>query len=78
MSDGIANVGSQDLALRNSPVAEEESVETQFLRQEAPGDPVCYFNDVAFEHGAVVKSGSVLLRCDRGLWVEAGSASDTM
>ena len=70
----IPDVGAQDPTEKNSPVAWEGSIETQFLRQEAPGTPVCFFNNESYTHGALVKSGTSILRCDRGLWVEAGPA----
>ena len=70
----IRDVGAPDPTEKNSPIAWEGSVETQFLRQESPGEPVCYFNNEAFAQGAVVKTGTSILRCDRGIWVEAGSA----
>ncbi len=74
MTDEIRDVGAQDPTENNSPIAWEDSDETQFLRQESPGGPVCYFNNEAFAHGAVVKSGTSMLRCDRGIWIEAGPA----
>lgn len=74
MATDIPDVGAPDPSENNSPIAWESSVETQFLRQESPGEPVCYFNNTPFEHGAIVKSGASLLRCDRGIWVEAGPA----
>lgn len=74
MAKEIRDVGAQDPTERNSPIAWEDSVETQFLRQESPGEPVCYFNDEAFENGAIVKSGTSMLRCDYGIWIEAGPA----
>ncbi len=70
----VPDVGAQDPTERNSPVAWEGSEETQFLRQEVTGEPVCYFNEQPFEHGAVVKSGTSILRCDHGIWIEAGPA----
>lgn len=74
MSSSIRDVGGQDPAARNSPIAAEEDEETQFLRQDLPGDAVCWFNDVAYEHGIFVKSGTAMLRCDRGIWIESGPA----
>ena len=44
----------------------------EVLRQEVPGDAFCYFNGAAFQNGAYVRSGTELLRCDYGLWVNAG------
>jgi uncharacterized protein DUF1496 len=32
----------------------------------------CYFNDVRYAEGAHVMSGATRLRCERGIWVEAG------
>jgi hypothetical protein len=70
----IVDVGGQDPTERNSPIAAEADEETAFLRQDVPGDAVCWFNDVAYGHGVFVKSGAVVLRCDRGIWVESGPA----
>ena len=72
MATRIIDVGGQDPSERNSPIAPQDDVEMLYLRQESPGDAVCYFNDVPYEHGTLVKSGTVVLRCDRGLWIEAG------
>lgn len=66
------DVGSQDPALRNSPIAEEGAEEAEALRQGTPAGPVCYFNDNAYRDGMYVRSGGLLLRCDRGLWVPVG------
>lgn len=74
MANRTRDLGAQDPELRNSPVAWEEDDDTDTLRASVPGEPVCYFNDSAYSHGTIVKSGSVRLRCDRGLWVPAGPA----
>lgn len=74
MSNTLPDVGDQDPAGRNSPIAAEEDEETPFLRQDVPGDAVCWFNDVAYADGAYVKSGAAVLRCDRGIWIECGPA----
>ena len=66
-------VGAQDLELRNSPVAEEADDESEVLKQEVPGEPVCYFNDQNYSNGNYVCSGNALLRCDYGIWVRSGS-----
>jgi hypothetical protein len=68
------HVGAQDPELRNSPIAMEMDEETDVLKQELPGEPVCYFNDASYGHGEVVNSAGTLLRCDRGLWVQSGEA----
>lgn len=74
MSTGIPDVGDQDPEGRNSPIAAEDDEETQFLRQEVPGDAACWFNDVPYTDGSFVKSGTAILRCDRGIWIESGPA----
>ncbi|MEJ2090288.1 MAG: hypothetical protein P8Y69_17870 [Gammaproteobacteria bacterium] len=66
-------VGDQDPEQKNSPIAIESEEETQLLRQEVPGEAICYFNGEAFEQDTVVQSGSTLLRCDRGIWVPVGN-----
>ena len=68
MSD-IADVGDQDPEQKNSPIALESDEETVLLREEIPEEPFCYFNSEAFPHDAVVRSGELTLRCDRGIWV---------
>ena len=68
------DVGAPDPELNTSPIAEENDEETDVLRQEEPGEPVCYFNSKSFETGSYVKSGTSLLKCVYGIWVPAGSA----
>lgn len=69
----IPQVGAQDPELRNSPIAEEEDEDTDVLRQQVPGEPVCLFNGTEYKHGTYVASGSQLLKCSYGVWVESGS-----
>ncbi len=66
------NLGSQDPELKNSPVVWEGEEDSETLREANPGEPVCFFNDEAYPHDTVIKSASVLLRCNYGLWVPAG------
>ncbi len=68
------DVGAPDPELNTSPIAEEGSDDTEILRQEVPGEPVCYFNNKSFATGAHVKSGTSLLKCDYGIWIPAGPA----
>ena len=70
----VQDVGAQDPELHNSPIAEEALEEDPTLRQQVGETDVCYFNDEVFENGTIVQSGTTLLRCDRGLWVSAGSS----
>ena len=74
MTDRIQELGAQDPELRNSPVAAEGDEDTETLHASIPGEPVCYFNDRPYAHGTIGKSGTVLLRCDYGVWVPAGPA----
>ena len=68
-----SQVGAQDLEMKNSPVSEEMDEESEVLKQEVPGEPVCYFNDESYSNGNYVCSGNALLRCDYGIWVRSGS-----
>lgn len=70
----IPDVGDQDPTSKNSPVVFDADTEEESLRQDLPDEAACYFNDVNYPDGAYVKSGSVVLRCDSGVWVEAGPA----
>ena len=74
MSEETAQVGAQDPERKNSPVAWESDEDTETLRESLDDEPVCYFNDLAYAHGAVVASGGTLLRCDHGVWQPAGPA----
>ena len=44
--------------------------------QVAPDEPVCWFNGAEFRNGDFVASGSQVLRCSYGVWVDAGSTID--
>jgi len=72
MANQLPNVGAQDPELKNSPVAREDDEEFEVLKQEVPREPGCFFNGQRFPDKAIVHSGTGLLRCDRGIWVEAG------
>jgi hypothetical protein len=65
-------VGAPDPDLKNSPIALETDEEFEVIKQEEPGEPVCYFNSKAFKHNTHVCSGDTLLRCDYGIWVRVG------
>jgi hypothetical protein len=74
MKTRTQQLGAPDPERKNSPIAWETDEDTETLRESVPDEAVCFFNDHAYEHGTVVKSGSVLLRCDYGLWLPAGPA----
>ncbi|HEY7639847.1 MAG TPA: hypothetical protein VH814_08990 [Steroidobacteraceae bacterium] len=70
----LPEVGALDPELRNSPIAQELDEDIDTLRQQVPGEPVCYFNGRSFPNGRAVSSGGQVLRCRYGVWVDAGSA----
>lgn len=63
------DLGSQDPELRNSPVAWETDDDTEALREEVAGDAVCYFNGQTYSNGEMIRTGTTILRCERGIWV---------
>ncbi len=69
----LPQVGAQDPELENSPIALEEDEDTDVVRQQVPGEPVCFFNGQRFGHGEFVASGSQVLKCSYGVWIESGS-----
>jgi hypothetical protein len=69
---GPRNVGAIDPKLKTSPVLEEMDEESYEPRQAVPGGSVCYFNGEIFATGAIVRSGSAVLECRQGVWVEIG------
>ena len=76
MNGSARQLGAPDPERKTSPVAWEADDDTEALRESVPGEAACYFNDHAYEHGTVVKTGSVLLRCDHGIWLPDGPADD--
>jgi hypothetical protein len=67
-------LGAQDPERKNSPVALEADDDVESLRETIPDDePACYYNDLSYTHGTVVESGTMLLRCDHGVWIPAGT-----
>lgn len=72
----LPQVGAPDPELENSPIALEEDEDTDVVRQQVPGEPVCLFNGHPFRHGEFVASGSQVLKCSYGVWIESGSTDD--
>lgn len=70
----LPQVGAMDPELENSPIAQELEEDSDTIRQQVPGEPVCYFNGSAFAHDEYVNSGTQVLKCRYGVWVEVGSA----
>ena len=68
----IVDVGAPDPELNTSPIAEESGDGTETLRQQVPGEPVCYFNGESFDTGAYIRSGSSILKSDYGIWIPVG------
>ena len=69
----IPQVGAPDPEANNSPIAEEIDEEFEVLKQEVPGEPVCYFNNKSYQNNQNICSGSARLRCNYGIWVREGS-----
>jgi hypothetical protein len=69
-----ANVGGQDPELKNSPIAGEDDDELDAPFDEAAAETVCYFNGESFAPGTIVRSGSIMLRCEFGVWVPIGGS----
>ena len=67
-------VGAADPEQRNSPIQTDPAQSFELLREQVGDEAAgCYFNDVLYSEGSCVLSGSTYLRCDRGIWVEAGT-----
>jgi hypothetical protein len=67
-------VGAADPERRNSPIQTDPEQSFELIREQI-GDEVagCYFNDLLYPEGSHVLNGSTYLRCERGIWVEAGT-----
>ena len=72
MPSKTRELGVQNPELKNSPIAWESDEDIETLRGAQPSEPVCFFNDHEYANGTIVQSGSVRLRCERGVWVPAG------
>ena len=68
----IADVGAQDPELQNSPIMSEGDDDFDIIAQDEEILAGCYFNNVSYELDDYVCSGSDLLRCKNGLWVNEG------
>jgi len=69
----LPQVGAQDPELRNSPIVTDEDEDSDVVRQQVPGEPVCLFNGTAYPNGSYVMSGSQMLKCSEGVWIEVES-----
>jgi len=66
-------VGAADPERRNSPIQSDPEQSFELLREQVGDEAAgCYFNDRQYGEGSYVLSGSTYLRCERGIWVEAG------
>ncbi len=67
----LQQVGAVDPERRNSPWQRDPERSYEPLREQLGDEVDCwYFNEQRFADGAEVVSGSVRLRCERGIWVE--------
>ena len=67
-------LGTPDPERRNSPVQTDPGQSFELLREQVGDEAAgCYFNDVQYAEGALIMSGSTRLRCERGIWIEAGT-----
>lgn len=75
MSKGIhlPQVGAPDPELKSSPIAEEFDEDYDAIKQDVPGNPECYFNGSPYKNDESICSGSARLRCNDGVWMQAGS-----
>ena len=75
MTDHIhaAQVGAPDPEMRNSPIFAETDEDYESAAQTFPEESLCYINGNTYEHDQVVCSGSELLHCTKGIWLQQGS-----
>ncbi len=65
------DVGAPLPELQNSPIISDIDDEREMIEPEIPEERMCYFNGESYARGTYVKSGTLILQCDRGAWVEA-------
>jgi len=67
-------VGVADPERRTSPIQTDPGESFELMREQVGDEAAgCYFNDQPYAEGARVLSGSTYLRCEHGVWVEAGT-----
>jgi hypothetical protein len=74
LAEHAPQVGVVDPERRNSPIQTDPEQSFELMREQVGDEPAgCYFNDQLYAEGSHVLSGSTYLRCERGIWVEAGT-----
>lgn len=72
--DQAPQVGPADPERRNSPIQTDPEQSFELMRAQIGDEAAgCYFNDQLYAEGSYVLSGTTYLRCERGIWVEAGT-----
>ena len=70
-------VGTVDAERRSSPIQTDPTQSFELMREQIGDESAgCYFNDLRYDEGSVVLSGRTYLRCEQGIWVEAGTTGD--
>lgn len=69
-----SQMGAADPKRRNSPNQTDPEQSFELMREQLGDEAAgCYFNDLLYAEGSHVLSGSTYLRCEQGIWVEAGT-----
>jgi hypothetical protein len=70
----VPQVGASDPERRTSPLLGDFKESYELMREQVGDEvPGCYFNDLFYADGSHVLAGETYLRCERGIWVEAGT-----
>ena len=67
------DVGAPQPDLQTSPILSDFDDEREMIEAQIPEERLCHFNGVIYPHGTHIKSGTLILECDRGAWVESES-----
>ncbi len=70
----IIDVGAQDPELKNSPVISEQDEDYEAIKPEPYEQSGCFFNNTAYAHNSYVLSGTVMLVCSNGIWLNVGNS----
>ena len=74
----IKDVGTPASEARTSPIVEESDEEFDLLMQAQEDQAYCYFNNVAYDDGSFVCSGSgEQLHCEKGVWIRESGCDVT-
>jgi len=67
----ILDLGAQDPELENSPIETHGNPDDEFSEAAPIDEEFCIYNGNRYPSGTYVRSGTAVLRCEHGVWVDS-------